>query len=64
MVDAIPVLVRLTIVNGKERYSNNNISPSADDADIHALALALNGLQRGAPADMFIKTEKFELIGG
>jgi len=63
MVEAIPVFVRITIVNGKERYTNGNINPAALNDDVHAFAVALNNLQYNGPADLFVKTERYELIG-
>jgi len=53
----------MTIVNGKERYANNNIKPSADAGSLLTLARALNSLQYNAPADKFIVSRKHELRG-
>ena len=63
MVTAIPISARMTIVNGKERYTNNNIKPSADVGSLLTLARALNSLQYNAPADKFIVSRKHELRG-
>ena len=61
MVESVPVLSRITIVNGVKRYVNGNIDPNAPNGNVLAFAQALNSLQYGAPADAFIKTQKFEL---
>ena len=61
MVTAIPVSTKLTIINGKERYTNGNIKATATTNGLLGLAMALNSLQYGAPADQFIVTAKSEL---
>ena len=61
MVTAVPVSTRLSIINGKERYTNSNIKATASFGGILNLAKALNSLQYGAPADQFVVTAKTEL---
>ena len=63
MINSIPVSARITIVNGKERYTNSSVRPSAPDSDLLAFARALNSLQLNRPADKFVKTVKSELAG-
>jgi len=61
MVTAVPVSRRITIVNGKERYSNGSIKMTAQNDGLLMFAKALNSLQYNAPADKFTLTDKSEL---
>lgn len=61
MVTAIPVSARITIYNGKERYSNGNIKADAQADDLLDFAEALNDLQYNGPADKFTLSTKHEL---
>ena len=62
MVTAIPVSASVSVINGKTRYTNNNIKASATNENVLAFAGALNSLQYLNPADRYEKTVKYELI--
>ena len=61
MVTAIPVSARISVINGKEKYVNNDISASAPSEELLSFAKAVNSLQYNAPADSFVLTVKHEL---
>ena len=61
MVTAIPVSNKISLVNGKERYTNSSVSAAAGNDDILSFALALNLLQYNAPAEKIVKSVKYEL---
>jgi len=61
MITAIPVRTGIQIVNDIGRYTNNHIRPNASNENILAFGKALNNLQFRAPAERFVKQQRFEL---
>jgi len=61
MITSVPVQNRITVINTQGRYTNNNLKPDAGDADILKFARAVNTVQYLAPAERFVKTQRFEL---
>ena len=61
MVNSIPVSAKLTVVNGKERYTNSHVKTAAGPDSLLAFGKALNSLQYNAPADKFVFQVKNEL---
>jgi len=61
VIEKIPVFTRIQIINEDGRYTNSHIRHDAQDGDILAFGMAVNGLQFRTPAQKYIKIQREEL---